>query len=622
MIKSIRTKAHFTASGATLMGDFQPQTGLTAVVGENGSGKTFQTIEAIRWLLYGKKALRGAAGDYDEAEAVGVFTIHGADYTITRGKKESISADGKVIAVGAEKVTERVTELMGYGLDVFDLCNAATQGNVQELGKMKPAERKALIDKVLRLTDAETAEKDCRAEAKARRRDAETLAGQLRVPSPKPAMPANYSSSNDLTLYQAELVRISRHARDLQAQVRHVIEPEQPKETAPADGVIEDMQAVVEQRRELMRRVQAVPVLLSEPDIEAAVARFEWEKDRDSRGPKPVLSLAEIDLARATWATIHGLQQVNDMETTCPKCDHKFRTREELPPEPAHSLLTLQQEENRNTAWAMPLPPEPLETSVTFSNEEAARYRDANVAALELASLSAVDDRHLDALRARRAEWDAYDRAKAAYDVQVLRNKTVEDQIAALGLLPTDAEMDAIAQLRQDCLNYEHGVSQHEQEQETFDKLTAEIVEKNRLAEEFKKGAEDVGAARAAVKALIAPRISQIATVLINDMSMGKLTSLTVNEDMEITVGRQRIETLSGAGKTVANLALRVAMGQALVARAFPVFLADEIDGDLSVSRREATLMAMAALKKHLTQIILVTHRDVDVADHIFPVTV
>lgn len=68
---------------------------------------------------------------------------------------------------------------------------------------------------------------------------------------------------------------------------------------------------------------------------------------------------------------------------------------------------------------------------------------------------------------------------------------------------------------------------------------------------------------------------------------------------------------------TVANIALRVAMGQALVANAFPVFLADEIDGDLDHERREAVLESMKALSSRLQQIILVTHRDVAVADHV-----
>jgi exonuclease SbcC len=119
---------------------------------------------------------------------------------------------------------------------------------------------------------------------------------------------------------------------------------------------------------------------------------------------------------------------------------------------------------------------------------------------------------------------------------------------------------------------------------------------------------------------LIAPKISRIATGLIRDMSLGKLTDLVLDDEMEITVGGQRIETLSGAGKTVANLALRVAMGQALVGHVFPVFLADEIDGDLSASRREATLQALVSLKKHMRQIILVTHRGADIADQVWDV--
>jgi DNA repair exonuclease SbcCD ATPase subunit len=102
-------------------------------------------------------------------------------------------------------------------------------------------------------------------------------------------------------------------------------------------------------------------------------------------------------------------------------------------------------------------------------------------------------------------------------------------------------------------------------------------------------------------------------------MTNGKYSEVIVDDDMEITVNGQSIETLSGGNETVANIALRLALGQVLVVETFPVFLGDEMDAFADESRREAVAEAMAALldKGHLKQVILVTHRGVAAADHV-----
>jgi hypothetical protein len=90
MIKNTSHTAKFASSRVTLVGDIQHKSGITAVVGRNGSGKSFQAIEVPRWLLFGKKALRGAAADYADASATGVFEIRGRLFEISRGKEEWI----------------------------------------------------------------------------------------------------------------------------------------------------------------------------------------------------------------------------------------------------------------------------------------------------------------------------------------------------------------------------------------------------------------------------------------------------------------------------------------------------------------------------------------------------
>lgn len=628
MIKTLQASAHFTVSGATLSGDFQPETGITAVVGENGAGKTFLTIEATRWLLFGKAALRGAASDYKDAAAKGTFTIRGADYEISRGKHEWVKdSSGAIVAKGADKVTEYVTSVLGYGLDVFDLCNAATQGNVQKLGDMRPAERKAIIDKVLRLTDAEKAEKDCREEAKGYKREAETLVKTLRAPSEAPKEPEGYLPSSSAR----DRLQAMRELRDdhsvLRSQLRPVAAPQKPQVGTFSDEAIAELEVYVEEQRELHRKLRDLTVASegakwSLEQLDAAEVRLRARNVRETRGDVPTMTQADVEAGFAEHRAVVAHTASEPVE--CPNCQHTFCPTGEAPPQPRWSRATLEIEEKRLRAWAGFDPSEPLPDGLDIGYQEQCEARAALKAHTELCALPPLGpDRQgqLNLMRQDKATMEAFLAAQLQFERDRQGNAEVEAKIAALPPCPDDAGIDKLVDEYQAALAYETAREVWQREDAAFKDTQAKIVEANRLADEFKLGATGIADARAVVKALIAPKISRIATVLIRDMSMGKLDNLVVDDEMEITVGGQRIETLSGAGKTVANLALRIAMGRALVGHVFPVFLADEIDGDLSVKRREATLQALVSLKQHLQQIILVTHRGADIADHVVEIT-
>lgn len=147
--------------------------------------------------------------------------------------------------------------------------------------------------------------------------------------------------------------------------------------------------------------------------------------------------------------------------------------------------------------------------------------------------------------------------------------------------------------------------------------LNAVIAEKLRRAAEYKRGGEALVKARASVKAYLAPSLSRVSTALIQQMSGGVFSNMVVDEEMNVTVDGQDIATLSGAGSTVANLSLRLALGQVLVRNIFPVFISDEGDADLSTSRAQFTAECLSNLKDQLNQIIIITHKDVTTADHV-----
>ena len=79
----------------------------------------------------------------------------------------------------------------------------------------------------------------------------------------------------------------------------------------------------------------------------------------------------------------------------------------------------------------------------------------------------------------------------------------------------------------------------------------------------------------------------------------------------------QPLNTLSGSGKAVANLAIRLGLGQVLTNKTFSVFLADEIDAAMDADRAGYTAECLSNLTGSIAQIVLVSHKTLSAQHHI-----
>lgn len=628
MIKHISGSVTFITPPITLEVDFQPSKGITAVVGPNGSGKSFAAVELARFLLFGKAALRGTASDYKTLEAEGVFAIRGVDYHIYRGpRQEYITEHLKPeprLAVGAKAVTEKVTELMGYGLPVFDIANASVQKQADNFGKMPPVERKRLIDRVVGITSLEIAEKACREEAKMQRREAAALEQTL------PLIPE----------LQGQFTRFSDEiAKDLAAWERYdavqrrvvfVQRPERPTGTLPtpeALKALEDFErarlGTIDRRAALARRLVDVKAELLHPlELDKAEARARVAKALADRGPAPQLPAAEVERYWAQHALFDAYEPSPEIE--CPNCQHHFHVTGTPPATPMFSKELLRDEDARRARHAagplvLPEGPDLTLKEIAWQRLCYQQLADNHSVQKEIDSLSVPEDRsaELAQMREAQAAWAAYSIMQAAADKAEAQNAAVVAELEALGNPPAGS-IESLRRQLTEAQRFEIEWAARDRAIVQRAALTEKITEHSRLAEEFAKGAAAVSDARTTMKAYLAPAMSRAASSLITDMTHGKLSSIVVDEDMEITVNGQRIETLSGGGETVANIALRIALGQVLVVDTFPVFIGDEMDSDADEQRREAVIESLVSLKEHLDQIIVVTHRGVEVADHVF----
>ena len=92
-------------------------------------------------------------------------------------------------------------------------------------------------------------------------------------------------------------------------------------------------------------------------------------------------------------------------------------------------------------------------------------------------------------------------------------------------------------------------------------------------------------------------------------MTGGQRQSISVDEEFDVTVDGQPLNTLSASGKAVANLSMRIGLGQVLTNNVLSLFVGDEIDSSLDKDRAENTASTLQALKSRISQILLVTHK-------------
>jgi DNA repair exonuclease SbcCD ATPase subunit len=125
----------------------------------------------------------------------------------------------------------------------------------------------------------------------------------------------------------------------------------------------------------------------------------------------------------------------------------------------------------------------------------------------------------------------------------------------------------------------------------------------------WKRGKAAMLRLRVLVKQHLLPSLNAVASRLIEQMTGGQRRLIVVDDEFDIRVDGQPLATLSGSGKAVANLALRIGLGQVLTNNVLSLFIGDEIDASLDADRSEATGQTLRGLMSSVAQILLVTHK-------------
>jgi DNA repair exonuclease SbcCD ATPase subunit len=614
MISNLTYRISFPSTGKAFSQNINFAPGLTIIRGANETGKSL-ILEMIRYALFGVAALRGDRSDYEVLDVNLVFNIKDEAYRIVRtGNKAYIN--GK-LAVGTTAVNNKVIELLGFGLDVFDIACAAVQGDLDKLTKrMRPGERRKMVEEVIGLNSIEEQEKACRSEGNALKKLADAQQAQLVEPEP-PEIPDNYESSSILEELYKRQIKIEAEREQL-LRIEKPEPPIVPIKPEYKEDVIdyESNRLKIEQERTVLEKtLQGIPTATrTRQDTEQALLYYEQKL----LGPRPRFPKSDLERWKNDWQTINSAGDL----VRCPVCDAEFNPKTNilhtLPEEPPITLREIDSEFVAHARWDNYN--KPIIETTDLTEEE------ANA---ELIALSQETHRNqlLDTLGAlpnlpsREKEAERYrlylkqlDRYNWLYSNWQDHQRRWEDSQNRLASLPKpditlEDKLKKSREYEEQKRRFDANISVHKEALASI-----ELVRRN--SEGYFNGANALKDVRLEAKQHLVPSLNKVASHLLSEMTDGKRNRIVVDEEFEVTVDGQPVRTLSGSGISVVNLALRIALGQVLTQKMVPLFLADEIDQDMDPERAAATHTSLKKLSKLLDKVVVVTHKDIE-GDHI-----
>lgn len=635
--------------------------GLTAITGPNESGKSL-IFEMISYALFGSVALRGTSEDYKKLSVALEFFVSGKAYRVTRkGSTVLLSVGGHELATGTKIVNPKIVEILGYDYKVFSIANCANQDELTKLGNMKPTERKQMVDNVIGLTIIDDLNKFVSGNIAALTTQIETLRTIAAEPV-APAKPEGYMASADVQRAIDVLVPKEQRFNYL----NHWLQGTRSAPVAPVDPGFGDVQELLNQSQaqhvKQMRKSEldnilrnyVAPTMTMEGITTARKQWNDYEQLVDLQtqlarlAPPPLHTKAQLDQWAKDaeqwqrWQEKHKLILMGSHN--CPKCKHQW-------PVAADKLEQFKDVEACELPKIVPIP-QHYAAIETYENQKAMRVDyEARIAALGNVGHPTTPKVHLAAqqaalelsatMSAHQKEWydlkTYFDDAQPDYDGMLQKQQLYLQQVAGYNQALSQynqwvAEWEAnskeietvrdvpgqVAQLRsflQAMQMYEYQHAQYLNAVTAYQQQLSNIEAKSIQLNQYERSRVALKEARSTVKKYLVPSLNRVASALLAQMTGGERSVIEVSEDFEIMVDGQPLNTLSGSGKAVANLAIRIALGQVLIAKKFPVFMADEIDGSMDADRAEFTSECLRRLTKHVPQLLLISHKRPE-ADH------
>lgn len=154
---------------------------------------------------------------------------------------------------------------------------------------------------------------------------------------------------------------------------------------------------------------------------------------------------------------------------------------------------------------------------------------------------------------------------------------------------------------------------------ERFDERQVELERLRREVRLFDECDRIVTDFRKYVNTSIRPRMAELASEYLTDLTDGRYSAVELGEDFTPTVVEdgEAKRVISGGEEDILNLCMRIALSHMLAERAgqsFSLLMLDEVFGSLDEGRRGNVLALLEKLRRRFEQIVIITHLD-DIKD-------
>lgn len=651
--------------------------GLTGVIGPNGAGKS-TLIEGLAFCLYGGRAVRGKLDDLktfgsrrdENAEASLFFEHDGTAYRIERDVKDAalyIGGEAKPIISGSRDVAARVESILGMSYEEFSATFFTEQKGLEFLsGKKGAAERERFIVRMMGYDKLEKVQELLRAEKRDKKNETQGMEaaledrqsiedrivveeGEIELMALKlqeaesalaegdreyENLKKRYESlagvQGEFLGYKNEIsereVRLDEKSRRLEALG---VERKRISELAFEGKKLAELQP--EERRGLISSAKAAVESL-EADFKKAESVY--QKENSAWREQTAIVKARESESRARAAAIaekaDKLSKLGE-GGACPTCgqelggsfaDAKVHLGRELEAQNKEAAKFSKALVELKSVPAVVRQSE--ERSKTISDEVSkakARLDAASRMSNELSILERLDKEEEDIkseMRVIAAESvklkeasnklnfveEDFTRVKAAYEANdKLRN------VARLSRVKLEGEMSAKKAL---LARTKSELARLQEKSEILRQAKKRLIfleEGDRFLTDFRRF----------LNASIRPRLAEIASEFLADLTDGRYTSVEIGDDFTPMVSEDgRVKTvISGGEEDILNLCLRLSLSTLLAERAgqtMSLLVLDEVFGSLDEGRRSNVLTLLEKLGARFEQILVITHLD-DIKD-------
>lgn len=556
---------------------FDFTTGTTAIVGPNGCGKSLLT-EYLAFTLFGSLALRGRVSDYKGLNVVAEVIIKGKPYRIERSTSNcTIKQDGKVICLGTKPCNAKLVALLGYDYGVYKMGNYAEQLDILGLCKMKPAERKTALDRTLGIGILDKLTKYCTETALKFEHQADGIRSVMKPVPEEPVCPEGYTDKNILSSeYQMEKDALNEY-RQFKAMAEPVY-PELPVEPEKGRGYsIDQIQSIILRKQSRDAKISGY-ANLTEP---------KYTKEQ----------LKGYEQSLAEWRAYEmALDRFNRTTVTCPECGAVFSPQAQKPVEPSceHSPLT------QSTI------------SVEYVNIDRWQQREEELPQLLAETLPDFDRTTISEKVEYEKKMTAYMKDLELYEERIEAWQKLSNKFSNFDPVAAEKSINDMATLFYQIQAYDMSLIAYKKAVEENERLEEKIRESEASAEKYRTGADKIKELKTKIKGYVLPSLEKVSSILLGEMSSGLFTAISIDPDFNILVHGREVGTFSGSEQAMINLAIRLGVGQVLTHKAFNVFIGDEIDASMDSDRANLTADCLRNVSKHIRQILIVSHRDIE----------